>query len=295
MAITSSGEIKYSDIQTEFGGSNPIAISEYYYNASGYITNSAFPASGEYKLSRFYGAANVTEETISSTTTDLVLATLFGTNWAANGPKILTIDSGVTIGATVGNPAILVSSGMGGTLVINNAGTITGHGGTSGAASGNGSVCSPGRPGGDGGDGGHGISVASTGVTVNNTGTISGGGGGGGGGGAGERGRRQIFNTWYTPSGKPGTAGGLGAGYNQAATTASTPQTGSYSGSGGRGGAGGALGTAGADGNNGGGTSTASCSVGLGGDGGAAGAAISNGGASWTNGTTTGTYHGAYT
>ena len=124
------------------------------------------------------GTVSGAEQTITSETTDLVLATLFGTDWTASQDKILNISSGVTVGATVGNAAILVSSGMGGTLVINNAGTITGHGGTAGASSGAGNINS-GRPGGDGGDGGDAISVASTGVTINNTGTISGGGGGG--------------------------------------------------------------------------------------------------------------------
>ena len=113
------------------------------------------------------GAKGEVEQTISSTTTDLVLATHFGSDWTANVSKILTINSGVTVGATAGNAAILVSSSMSGTLVINNAGTIIGHGGTAGASSGNGSDCSPGTPGGDGGDGGHGISVASTGATIN--------------------------------------------------------------------------------------------------------------------------------
>ena len=153
------------------------------------------------------GAKGEAQETISSTTTDLVLATLFGTDWTADIPKILNIDSGVTVGATSGNPAILISSGLVNTLVINNAGTITGHGGSAGASSGNGSP-QGGPNGGDGGDGGHGISVASTGATINNTGTISGGGGGGGGGGAGETGMQTIGSNNYN---RPGKAGGVGA------------------------------------------------------------------------------------
>ena len=78
------------------------------------------------------GSKSEAEQTISSETTDLVLATLFGNDWTADIPKILNIDSGVTVGATVGNPAILVSTGLSNTLVINNSGTITGHGGTAG-------------------------------------------------------------------------------------------------------------------------------------------------------------------
>ena len=48
------------------------------------------------------GAKGGAEQTISNDTTDLVLATLFGTDWTASQDKILNIDSGVTVGATVG-------------------------------------------------------------------------------------------------------------------------------------------------------------------------------------------------
>jgi len=40
MVIQSSGAISLSNIQTEFGGTNPISLSEYYNNSStGYIKN----------------------------------------------------------------------------------------------------------------------------------------------------------------------------------------------------------------------------------------------------------------
>ena len=51
MALQTSGAISLSDIQTEFGGSNPISLSEYYGAASG------IPASGTISLSNFYGAS----------------------------------------------------------------------------------------------------------------------------------------------------------------------------------------------------------------------------------------------
>ena len=82
------------------------------------------------------GSKSEAEETISSTTTDLVLATLFGNDWTADIPKILNVNSGVTVGGTSGNAAILVSTGLVNTLVINNSGTITGHGGAAGSGSG---------------------------------------------------------------------------------------------------------------------------------------------------------------
>lgn len=51
MAIPASGTVSLSDIQTEFGGSNPISISEYYSAAGG------VPASGEISISDFYGTS----------------------------------------------------------------------------------------------------------------------------------------------------------------------------------------------------------------------------------------------
>lgn len=51
MAIPSTGAVSLSDIQTEFGGSNPISISEYYSAAGG------VPASGEISISDFYGTS----------------------------------------------------------------------------------------------------------------------------------------------------------------------------------------------------------------------------------------------
>ena len=52
MALPSSGPISLSDIQTEFGGSNPISLSEYYSKGNA-------PASGAIDLAAdFYGTAN---------------------------------------------------------------------------------------------------------------------------------------------------------------------------------------------------------------------------------------------
>ena len=55
MTLQSSGAISLSDIQTEFGGSNPTSLSEYYGAATG------VPASGAISFSDFYGtSASVT-------------------------------------------------------------------------------------------------------------------------------------------------------------------------------------------------------------------------------------------
>ena len=52
MAIQDSGDnLQWSEIQTEYGGSNPIAISEYY--GSGGVSGS-----GQISISEFYGTSN---------------------------------------------------------------------------------------------------------------------------------------------------------------------------------------------------------------------------------------------
>ena len=62
MALPSSGPLSLTDIQGEFGGSNPISLSEYY--AGGGLvppgttgTYGAVPSSGEISIRNFYGTA----------------------------------------------------------------------------------------------------------------------------------------------------------------------------------------------------------------------------------------------
>lgn len=60
MPLPASGAISLNDLQTEFGGSNPIAITEYYRGGSlvpDISVNSAVPTSGQISLSSFYSAA----------------------------------------------------------------------------------------------------------------------------------------------------------------------------------------------------------------------------------------------
>ena len=67
MPLPSSGEISLGDIQTEFGGTNPIAIIEYY-RGSGLVPNQSpnlnMPISGVIKLSDFY-STSLTESSTS--------------------------------------------------------------------------------------------------------------------------------------------------------------------------------------------------------------------------------------
>ena len=60
MAIPASGPLSLTDIQTEFGGSNPISLNEYY-RGGAYVPNStttvSIPTSGAISVSNFYGTS----------------------------------------------------------------------------------------------------------------------------------------------------------------------------------------------------------------------------------------------
>ena len=65
MAIPSSGALTLSTIQTEFGGTNPIGLDEYYAVVGGLVppgttgTNGAVPSSGAISISAFYGTSKI--------------------------------------------------------------------------------------------------------------------------------------------------------------------------------------------------------------------------------------------
>lgn len=64
MPLPTSGPISFSDIQAEFGGTDPISLSEYYAGGA-YVpagttgTNGAVPSSGAISLFNFYGTSSV--------------------------------------------------------------------------------------------------------------------------------------------------------------------------------------------------------------------------------------------
>jgi hypothetical protein len=62
MALPTDGPLSLGNIQTEFGGSNPIALSEYY-RGGGLVpnitANNSIPTSGTIKVSDFYGTTAV--------------------------------------------------------------------------------------------------------------------------------------------------------------------------------------------------------------------------------------------
>ncbi len=314
MALQTSGAISLQDIEDEFGGSHPISINEYYDAASG------IPASGEISFDDFYGKSSEVVVNASNAT-NVVLSSVFGSAWTTSTPKTYNVPSGVTIGATsTSNAAIQVSSGLVGTLVINVVGSVLAAGGSGGSGSPGshfgGSWPGQNGPGGSGGNGGTAISVVSngSGLTINNTGQISGGGGGGGGGGNGVNSDTYVYNM----AGGTGGTGGNGQGYNQSASNGGSGGCGGHNaGRAAAGGNGGSFGNSGGSGGtapftvSGSYVSSTQCSgyatatayhpaygysrPTSGGSGGSGGRAIKNDGASWSNGTTSGTYHGGYT
>jgi len=291
MTIASSGAISLATVQTEFGGSAPTSMSEYYAGAglvpsgtSG--TYGAVPSSGTISLQKFYGTQNayVFNATISSNTQNYnIKSAAIAAGWNQVLPLIatITINSGVVVGSSsTGAYALQTGSTFpsGSSLTIINNGYIVGMGGNGapGVGSGNG---------GAGGAAGPALLIQQA-TTIYNNSIIGGGGGGGGAGGAG----RSCRFGWTAAGG----AGGGGAGNNAGSPNGSTLSGGAgYVGGvygserGGTGGSGGGLGSTGGTGQNGSG----SCSSGLGGGGGAGGACTS--GNSLITWATVGTRYGA--
>ena len=63
MALPASGALSLTDIQTEFGGTNPIGLNEYYAGgglvpASTSGTYGAVPSSGALSIQNFYGTSS---------------------------------------------------------------------------------------------------------------------------------------------------------------------------------------------------------------------------------------------
>ena len=198
MPIKSSpAPLAISEIATEFGDSTPNQMSEFYRGGSlvnDVATNSGVPASGAIDIGDFYGAGNAVI-VAASAGTNIDVAPLFASpdTFTNAVSKVLTIAAPIAINGN--NVALTVPSNLAGTLEIQNAGTITGSRGTGGNAGSGGN-------GGAGNAGGAAISVQANGVTLNNSGTVSGGGGGGGGGAAGASTTNTVnFGaTPYSPS-----------------------------------------------------------------------------------------------
>lgn len=92
MPLQTTGAISLNDVQTEFGGGNPIGINEYYAGGASVPsgtsgTNGAVPTSGQISLSSFYGTGitvSITDLTIS----DMGSGTQYGYYFITPGGKI---------------------------------------------------------------------------------------------------------------------------------------------------------------------------------------------------------------
>lgn len=201
MALPSSGTISLSDIQTEFGGTNPISMSEYYRGGS-FVTdnNTDIPTSGTIAFDDFYGGVKQFIHTITSDQQEIDLSTyLTAQGWGGAEPVVVTVDTGVYIWSddtAVGG--LTIPSSMNGLVTLTNNGYIIGRGGD-----------------GNGNDGGPALVNNATGVTLTNASGayIAGGGGGGygsvGGGGAGGGDGGSLSGS-YPGAGVAGTGGAVG-------------------------------------------------------------------------------------
>lgn len=213
MAIPGPGvAISMNTIATEFGGTVPHSLSEYY-RGGGLVPNTpgnaAIPTSGQIAMGNFYGSANRTSValTISGNTYNYNVYDNRSPSYVAGATDLtVTVNPGVTVGSTsTGAYAMLVPSSFspGDTVTIINQGTIQGMGGDGGSG-GNGSGGSPGSSGAGGGN----ALYVNRPTTVTNNGTIASGGGGGGGGGG------RAFTVSKNASNQGGGGGGGGAGFN---------------------------------------------------------------------------------
>lgn len=207
MALPSSGTITIQQIATEFGGSAPYSLSNYYRGGAlvaNTPANAGIPTSGTIRLSNFYGASKsrvTVNLVISSNTQNFDVYANRGPSYVAgNTDVVVTINSGIFVGASsTGVYAFTVSSSFnaGDTVAIVNNGTILGCGGGGGAGG-------YGGNGGGGGGGGNTLQINRA-TRITNNGVVASGGGGGGGGGFGIRNDKSAAQ---------GGGGGGGAGYN---------------------------------------------------------------------------------
>lgn len=232
MAIPGPGvAISMNTIATEFGGTVPHSLSEYY-RGGGLVpntpTNAAIPTSGQIAMGNFYGSANRTQIalTISGNTYNYDVYANRGPTYVAGASDItVTVNPGVTVGSTATPTyAMLVPSAFNpaDTVTIINQGTIQGMGG--GGANGAAAPFAPpgfaAYPGSPGAGGGSALYVNRP-TTITNNGTVA-SGGGGGGGGAGVFGPASP-KVPQTANG--GGGGGGGAGFNGGGGGAGGPAT----------------------------------------------------------------------
>ena len=98
MAIPTSGEVRFSDLQAEFGGEPPISIGEYYKGGSrvpNISTNKNIPTSGTISLKEFRGGS----KNPPLTAIDISRVTVSRSVCEARIEDIAYFDNGLNIGS----------------------------------------------------------------------------------------------------------------------------------------------------------------------------------------------------
>jgi hypothetical protein len=210
MAIGTTN-IGLSTIQTEYGGSNPISLSEYYRGGSyvlAHPNNTGIAASGAIRVGAFFNQSKrwIVTVTISATTANFNLRAFlnatYGDYSSIPTDVTVTINSGVYLyasstalaGFDTGSAWAATS-----TITVINNGYIIGMGGAGGVGYN-----------GAGEAGGPAMIIRYPTIVNNTNGYILGGGGGGGGGGG----------MFYTPNGAYYASGGGGGGGQSYQTSA---------------------------------------------------------------------------
>ena len=198
MAIQSSGAVALSEVQSEFGGVNPVSLSEYYRSGT-YVPAGAtgVPANGAISIGDFYGASNSYAFTIAANTRNANVRTLaIADGWDQSTPLSVTVNSGVwCYSDTTSTGGLVLAGSFAGGVTVVNSGNIIGMGGAANQVGG------PALQ----------ITTSDTVNITNNSGAYIAGGGGGGGGSftvtiAGFTGT----STRYAGGGGAGQAGAFG-------------------------------------------------------------------------------------
>lgn len=105
MTTPASGPLKFSDIQTEFGGTPPIAFSEYYGVGSPVPTNLGVPAAGQIPLSSFRGITNYSTQYLAATGINTGTGSQIASGWVPNqngyGPYPVRTIPALTLTTTI--------------------------------------------------------------------------------------------------------------------------------------------------------------------------------------------------
>lgn len=135
MTIQSSGAISLSDIRAEYqGGSGAISMGNMYRGGANVRGNASdnpsvnlsanVPTSGAISFSNFYSQEKGYQYTEGTNRTNKSAQDYFGTDYAANYPKKLTISSTIT-NTNLNGVALTFPSGLSGSLAVTLTGTIT--------------------------------------------------------------------------------------------------------------------------------------------------------------------------